>query len=598
MYIWREIQTKAGFTEDMITLRNAMAREMNLFNSPQPEKQAGQERRAQELEVLKNNRIRIFERLANSIARSKVQVNLLQESLVPNPDFEIAERYVRYFELDIEDLGKDLYIDLKSEDGLYLKLIEKEEFSTAWKFLDFFPLEDAQFELKYLFETASVKKLDDAILTLLHALSDLRYKTMRHDQEMQRLLVREYERAERDKRLDHAQRIVQYIDGQEFLYRMQAMIALSERNFQEAIQYLQRIQDKSSLRNMIIDCYWEDIKSGESDIEAMERAYAYAIQGGLQDEEDAQYLQFPAGKIFEHYMLNLNSREKELTRCEEVLPHCDPDFTINVFARKFLDLLGNGEMPLAQHIKQRFRVKFPAEGYEGEKAVTAMHTRLTETGTNETGKGETNLETALELVELFDFPRAEVSRLRILVCKYFISQRKFTEAKPFYVKDDPDLTEYLENELYKMAAHQDPAMACEVINELGFRFSKQTRSVRRAEILAATANKEAAPSVLVRSIALDDMMDLRTLDHSVYKRLLESTFEDNRGRPEDLVSLAKPLTKKFGAPERIYLHQHIEELHDSNTELAQKLERAFDSILPPNIFDWLIYIIMRIFGLL
>ena len=134
MFVWHEVQTLVGFSDEMVNYRNAMVREVNFVFSERFSRVKDDQSIAKEYELLKNRRILTYEKIPDPLKRSAVEVSLLKDIFHTALDFNSANLFVKYYGLSIEDIGRDIYFEMKEENSVYKKLLYDKLFTTALNF--------------------------------------------------------------------------------------------------------------------------------------------------------------------------------------------------------------------------------------------------------------------------------------------------------------------------------------------------------------------------------------------------------------------------------------------------------------------------------
>ncbi|MCK4966653.1 hypothetical protein KAS50_06460, partial [bacterium] len=86
------------------------------------------------------------------------------------------------------------------------------------------------------------------------------------------------------------------------------------------------------------------------------------------------------------------------------------------------------------------------------------------------------------------------------------------------------------------------------------------------------------------------------LPHYIYSKLFSFCFDKDFSGIKWLVSLHFALKKHINPRRKIQIYRIIDELKIKNPALAEELHQVYKSILPPTLFDWIIYLFSRIFG--
>ncbi|MCL5019164.1 MAG: hypothetical protein M1426_01625, partial [Patescibacteria group bacterium] len=109
MYIWHEVQGYSGFTDLMVLYRNALVHEINFVLSPRFQNIHESQKAAQDYEVIKNNRTTLQKQIIESTKRHQVELILIEEPLKFTQDTVTAEIFIKYFQISMEKIGRDIY---------------------------------------------------------------------------------------------------------------------------------------------------------------------------------------------------------------------------------------------------------------------------------------------------------------------------------------------------------------------------------------------------------------------------------------------------------------------------------------------------------
>jgi len=279
MFVWRNIDTIVDFDSNMISYRNALVREINYVFSPEFQKIKKDEAVGKIHQTNKNLRQIAEERVDSPTKKSTVRAKLIGEVLSPNPDFKAADLLMEYIDIKTKEVGKDLYYELKMTGRSYSKYIDEQKYREAFDFLKYFAEEDALYELKILIEKSAEYESYESFSFLVEKLLTEPYNKLKDDDNLIKLLEREFDTAESEKRLKDIELINKFLDDNEKWYEVRALKALLERDYNKAIKNLSNIESKEKLQNLIIDCYWEEINNAKADIRHLRNAFELAYYG-------------------------------------------------------------------------------------------------------------------------------------------------------------------------------------------------------------------------------------------------------------------------------------------------------------------------------
>ena len=598
MYIWRETKGRSGWDDAMVQYRNAMVKEINFVLSPSYASVNTSSAAARDYELFKKTRIQHAERIKDPVRKRQIELSLIEEPLNYTHDTATAEIFIKYFKLKHEHYGSGLYYALHQPGSAYHKIIEKREFEKAIEFLDFFPEDDAQKEFIYLFSVAAEDKLTRVVLFLLELLKGKEFRELQKNSDIQSLLKEEYKRAEEEKRIEDAAAIVALIDDKEVRFRMKAMEALLERDTLTSVEYLQKISDKSSLKNLIIDAYWNEYHAAAKEPERYRNAFLLAQNGGLTEGDYREYIEHPAEKIIEGLFSDSEMNNDRLDQADEYIPYLPEETLRDISARLFMRMIKENNTKRARIVKKRLNVRFDHGPYKSESDVMEFYARLTATkGDMDTPKGHENLEAALDVAELFDLDSEEVTRIRTLLFKHFIREKDFTRIKHYYNPHDRDILEFIDQECQRLIEHKQVGDAFTLIRKLNVKFPDDITKKRKAylgELIRASA---LAREDFSKGVAFEQLYGLDVIPDYFYRRFIENCFESMHIGTQSLIDLNQFLIPHMSSCLRIQLQGRIEEMHDSNSGLASELEKAYRSILPPTFFNRVICVLLRMFGL-
>jgi len=599
MYKWREISDIAGFSEDMTALRNAMVREANFVFSAAHGKVETDDRIAREFEAIKKGRERALDSVRVNIKVTKVQVHLLLDVLTAL-DFKIASFFTQYFGLVLEDVGKDIYFDMKAEAAPYMRLITEGNISTAVDFVRFFPVDDAFSELEQLFNTAITRNNNSAITSLLAFIEQAPYKKLLDDESFIQLLAKEYDRAEEESRLEDARRIVDLIKDPDRSSRLKVVEALLANNYEQAIAHLPSVKNKEAIRKKILEAFHNERRRGATDIEGLKRAFHYALHGGLNEGEYKRYLEEVASALFEHFIIRPMAGESDFAQAEKYVPYASSRIVTNIFAKRLLDLILNNETSIAHNLKTRFSVKFAPGLYDHEKTVLQQFKIFTETkGMLELPKGEENLQSALDIVSIFDLPEKDKHFVMHQLCKYYIINKKYNKAKKYFVAGSTDINELITDVVHKRLEKNQFAAIYELLEALPVTFDKDIRARHNKKLRQRIRETGAGFDFLdmARAIVETDVFDLKILNADFYYQTIDFAFEYGDRGLKIFMEIKRSLYKENDNVFRVKLHRHINQYEEKDKQQASNLRRVFTDVLPPGPWDWIIYFIRKLFGI-
>lgn len=598
MFVWREVQTLAGFSDDMINYRNLLVREINFVFSDRFSLVKEDQRVQKEYELLKNRRMLNSEKITDPLKRSAVEVSLLKDVFHTTLDFNSALLFIRYFGLSVEDVGRDIYFEMKEEKSIYKNLIYDKLFDTAIGFLQFFPRNDALTELEDIFRKAISYKDNKAIILVVEEMKKPQFNQIIKDNDIRNLLYEEAERAESERRIEDAKKIAELLGDNELELRLRFVEALVNNEFDRAVENLKEISNKERLHKVIIEYYNEEMKKGMTDIDGYKRAFQLAYYGGFDSEEHRGFIEKPAGKLFEYYILKSKISEEDLLEAESYVEFTNRNQLLNVLSKKFLSMIESNETESVMHIKNRFGVTFTSGNYSDEKNVKETYKRLTETaGIYAIPKGEENLKTAMDIAKVFDFREKEFSHINALFCKHYIVHNMFEEAKKYFVPDNKELLELLENEMQKLIDVKHYLNAYELKKKFGIKFPRDFISRKKREIREQIRNRDIPIETVAKIIVIDDIFDLDVVSIRHYHKLLNYIKVDELTGSQILTDLKIPILSHAEGSIKVKIYQILKELSSKSPNTANIIFKTFDSILPPSIFDYIIYYIKRFFDL-
>jgi len=597
MFQWHEVQTLVGFNQEMIIYRNAMVREISFVFSENYAKIKDDRRIEDEYVKIKTAREKAGDRILDPLKKSKVEIELLREVFDHSLDFTSAEMFIKHFGLSIEDIGKDIYYDMKSEKSPYSKYIEEEKFNIAFEFLRFFPANDSLTELDNLLKTAVKKRNNEGIVFLIDKLGLSEYKRLLKDEELAKLIDEEFDRALNEKRTDDGYIIINVLNEKEKENRLRVVNALKQNNFEDAIVNLKEVKEKKKLHDILKEYCDSEIKAGKNDINHYIRAFGLAYHGGLGEGDSKFYLEQPSGILFKFYLNKSIVTEVEMIELEKYMKHSSPRVVMNELATKLLQLIQGNDTVKAKELKERLNVQFKSGEYDNEKDVWDYFRQLTETkGIFELPKGEENLRTALDIAKIFDFRNKEVLGVKKLLCKYYIINKKYEKAKKCFIPDDPEIMELIESQITRLINTKDFINPYILKNILNIKFSKELKNTKKKKVKETIKNKNISSIDLAKTIFIDDIFELKSIPSSIYDRTFEFSLDSDEQGIKLLIDLKDPYLNRMDAVKRIKIEKKIKELMAHNIPLAEALSKAYDSVLPPTLYHWIIYIIRKLFG--
>ena len=595
MFKWREIQTFVSFSDSMINYRNALAREVNLVFSEQFARQKDDPKMQKEYELLKNKRLLNSERIDTPIKRSAVEVGMLKDIFNTTLDFKTASLFVRYLGLSIEDLGRDLYYEMKDPESIYCKLINDRLYDNALKFLDFFPKSDAVNELGDILNSVIETKSYNALMVIINIMKQPRYVQIVKDPEVKKMLYEQAEKAESDKRIEDARAIADLLGDTEINARLNVIEALENDQFDIAIENLKEISDKQPLYKMIIEYHKEEMK--KSDIESFIRAFDLAYYGGLTSDEYKRFLEKPAGKIFEHYMLKKDADETDYMKAEKYMEFANKGNILDVLSEKFLDMIETNETSSAANLKNRFRIEFIHGRYTNEQKIMQKYKNMIETsGVHGVPKGEENLRTALDMVKVFDLGEKENAHVYTLFFKHFMNNKMFKEAKKYFVPGSREIDELIEEELMRLINTHFYEDAYKLKDEFDVKFNRDLVGRKKREVRDTIRSSELPVNILTKEIVIDDIFHLDVLTGRHYNRIIDYVKADEFSGLNILTELKIPIINNADSSVKVALNHLIESLSQSSPNTANILSKTYEPILPPSFLDYIIYYVLRFLG--
>jgi hypothetical protein len=596
MFLWRNIQTIVGFTEEMISYRSALVREINFMFSPEFQKIKEDDKISKIHQNNVNLRMLARDRIGDPVFRKQVEIRLLEEVLNPNPDFNSADLLIQYLGISIDDYGNSIYYFLKEKDTIYTRLINDKKFDRAFDFLKYFPEGKTLSEIKILIQKASESGSYESFSFLVKKLLTKPYRMLENDKDLIELLKIEFDKAEDDKRIEDGELINKFIGDDERRNRIKAMQALLERDCNKAVMYLEKVEYKERLINAVIDCYWKEINDAEKDIEYLKNAFDIAYYGGLTESEYKKYLEHPANKLFEYHLKKPLTTEENYGEALIYVEYAEPREARNILARKCISLIEEDKAFLADKLKKLYNIQFISKGYDEEERVMETFERFTQTkGIYEIPKGEKNLLTALDIALIFDFEKEEINKINSLLCKFYITEGEFQKASMYFVQGDKGVLDLITNEISDLIRKKDFGRVYELLKNIDVNFSRDVVLRKRVELFDMLNIKDITPDILAKMIVIEDVFRLNILPNNIYNNLFNYCIEQQYSGAKFLIDLRIPIHKKGNSLKKIHIYKIINNLKKRDQALAESLFNAYKDMLPPNFFDWIIYVFKLLF---
>jgi len=600
MYTWTERHSIPEHTHEMIHYRNAMVKELNFVLSDRYEKIKLDDSVREEFEHLKDLRGKTANRIQKEHERNKVWFDLIYEVLRESLDFKAAEYFIKYFNVPNEAIAVDFYFLMEKDNSIYQQLIKEQAFNSAFGFLRFFPPTDVLHEYTDLLKTSARVKNNSAFLFLIEHLNQEPYDKLLRDNETQSLLLEEYKKSEKEKRLVEARKIAELLKDEDRIHRVSAMEAMINKNRDTAIAHLKEIRNIDDFKSIIKEYYKYAMQDGmkNNDVELFKLAYAYASYGKLSEDGDKKYTQEPAGKLFEYYLTKHGATEAEYFEADKYVAHCSTRFVEDVVAKQMLSLINKNQSPQAKYLKDRFSVEFHPGDYKAEVEVKKFFQNLTETyGIHELPKGEENLLTALDIALLFNFRQKEIDEVNLLLSKFYLIHKKYDKAKKHFVQGNKEITELVVNQLSTLINARDYDGAYKLIQALPVKFTSETRYLKKREVKEITNTDEIVPDQLTKAIITDDIFELKLLPDKFIYQAFEYGFSSGQTGIQFLADLSIPFKKHIEACGKISLYNLIKKLIAEDRISAEILQRSYENYTHPDIFDYIIYILKKLLGL-
>ncbi len=596
MYIWKEIRALTGFNDKMIDYRNSMVREINFVFSKRYSEVEKNPVIVKEFELLKKRRIINGEKIGDPLQQTTVEASMLKELLKHSGDFISGLLLKKYYGLTTDNHGRDIYYEMSQTSSVYKNLIQNKSFISAFGFIQFFPKNEALAELEDIFKKAVNLKDNKSIIMIIEEMKKPQYYKITKDADIKQLLYDEAERAELEKRIEEARIIADLLGDNELNIRLNIVEALQNNEFDRAIENLKNLSDKQKIRKVILEYYNSEIKKG--DIESLERAFNLAYYGGFTTEEDIKFLEKPAGKIIEHYIFSTKLGEKDYSEIGRYIEFAKKSYVFDIFSEKFLSMVELNQTEEAKQIKMRFGLVFIKGSYANEKKVLKKFNSLTETiGVHAIPKGEENLKAALDMVKIFDFKQKEIDHINSLFCKYYIVHRRYSEAKKYFVPGNNEVIELIDDELLKQITIKNYSSAYQFKKEFNLKFPKKVINNKKREIIDAIKDKEISIDNIAKNIIIDDIFESEAVSGQYYQRIIDYIEVDELNGSQTLIDLKIPIIQKSDSSLKVMISHVIEKLSPNSPNTAFKISKTFESILPPNVFDYIIHYIKKFLGI-
>ncbi len=601
MYLWRDVQTKPGYSDTMIRYRNSLAREINFIYSPRYKRVQEDQKIAQEYEALRKGRQRSLDAIDDPSEKRRVEIGLIMEALTPAADFRAAELFMRYFGLSAEDVGGEVYYTMRQPDSIYSNMQKDGRWIEAFQFIRFFPWNDASNEFESLLVKIVEAKDPQAFMMMVKEMENPPFDRMKRDAEVRKVLEKECDRALDEKNLDQAREICRILEDRDRENLINAAEALIRRDFDEAFQLLAGTVRVQKLRNLIVDIHEEEMKRGEKDVQGYKNAFNLAAHGNLVSEENKRYLEQPANKLVEYLIGNPNATDYDYEEALKYARHANPRFISNIVALKCIDLVTQNDAKTAKKLKEMFDPNFSPSMYDEEKHVRSVFARLTETkGIHDIPKGEENLRMAWDIAQIFDFPDSETSEIDVLLCKFYITNKNYEKAAKHFNPKNEGILELIESDIHKRVQLGDYISPYKMLKMLKFEFPRKSKITEENTLkeFAAAHGADSNPSALAKAIVLEDIFELDVLPYSYYESVISNATQNPSSGAALLVDLREVLSRKMDSTMKIDLYRVVQNLQRANDPAGQKIFTAYSNVLPPSIFDWIIYYIMRILAVI
>jgi len=601
MFTWAERSSIPDYTYEMIHYRNGMVKEINFVFSDKYNKAVDKKALDEELERLKDQREKTANRIQKDSESHKVWLDLFLEVIRTSNDFTSADLFLKYFNVPNEAINADFYYVMKEQSSPYRQLIEQEAFNTAYEFLHFYPLPDALNEFQTLLKTAISKNNSAGTFYLINCMLNKPYDSLLNDDETRNLLKNEYKSSEKYHRVVEARRIAEVLNDSDRLKRVFALEAMINNNVKDAINYLKEIAAIDEFKPIVQEFYREAIQQGEQsgDIEALKTAYSYAKYGQLSEDGDKKFVQEPAGKLFEYYILKSNVSELDYFEAENYRDDCSDRLIQDAIGKRMLILIQNNNKTIAKHLKQRFNVTFRPGEYGIETEVQKLYKNLTETsGIYNEPKGEENLLTALDVAELFGFPASEKETIKFMLCKFYILNKMYDNAKEYFIPMDSDLIDLITKQIRTLIGTKDYTGAYNLLDTLPVKISRHERAERKNELkqLISKEEEEISLNELGMTILLDDLYSLKILTQSYYIRSFMRGILSGADGVQFLADLHIPFIRHMESCSKIRLNNYIKRLLADDKISAEILHHHYGTYVKPDFLDYLSYMIKRLFG--
>jgi len=600
MFVWAERSNVPEFTNEMIHYRNAMVKEINFVFSDSYAKKRTDSELQEQLEKLKTLREKTADRIQKEEERNKVWFELFYEVVRNSADFNSAELFLKYYNIPNEVIFADFYYLMKTDKSIYQQLIKDQSFNTSFDFLQFFPISDRLLEFTELLKTAVRYENNAAVLFLVENIHNDPYDSLLRDNEIRKLLQNEYKKSERGKRLKEGRTIAEVLKSEDYVKRISALEAMINKNHKDAVSFLKEIRNIEEFKPVIKEYYKYAMRDGNKnkDVEQYRLAYAYARYGRLSEGGDKNYVEEPAGKLFEYYLTQVGASEADYFEAEKYISQCNDRFVQDIVAKQMLVLINNNQSTQAKHLKERFNVDFHPGDYKYESEVLKYFRNLTETyGVHEIPKGEENLQTAFDIAKLFNFSQKDIDEVKALLCKFHMVNKFYDKAKKYFVQSDKELTELAINQIQTFINSRDYKAAYALSGTLPIQYPAVFKSGKKKEIKQFKNLDEVSPENLAMAIVSDDIFELKVFPASFYHQAFEYGISSGQSGVQFLVELNTAFKKYIEACSKIALAKYIKSLLSHDKISAEMLGKAYGEYAQPDFFDYIIYILKKLLGI-
>ena len=161
-----------------------------------------------------------------------------------------------------------------------------------------------------------------------------------------------------------------------------------------------------------------------------------------------------------------------------------------------------------------------------------------------------------------------------------------------------DVIELIISELHKRIQVGDYASPHKMLRILKFEFPRKHKIDEEQSLkeFIGSHGAESNPAALAKAIVLEDIYELDVVPYSYYEAIISNSVQNPSSGVSLLIELREVMSRRMDSGMKIALYRVVQKLQHSGDSAAQKLFAAYSNILPPSIFDWIIYYIMRIFA--